>query len=96
MSALSQSLVAEVTAILPVTQEDLLFKGVTAAIAERLVELKRVSSDLARKHGSLDALQRRIDTGGVPPDDHSLYTDLLEWRAVDNELAALLRILRAL
>jgi hypothetical protein len=37
----------------------------------------------------LEHLERRIDSEGVPAQDHTLYTDLLEWRAVRHELSQL-------
>jgi len=37
-----------------------------------------------------------VKTEGVSPDDHTLYTDLLEWRAIDHELTELLHMLEAL
>ena len=38
----------------------------------------------------------RVQIEGVSPDDHTLYTDLLEWRAINHELAELLHIFEAL
>jgi hypothetical protein len=37
-----------------------------------------------------------IQTDGVSPDDHALYTELLEWRAINHELTELLHVLEVL
>jgi hypothetical protein len=96
MPSLSLDLLEEVVAILPLSQEDLLYKGIATAITERIVELKRANQQFVKRYGSRRELERRIEIEGVPPDDHTLYGDLLEWRAIGHELSQLMRLLRAL
>ncbi|HOQ97528.1 MAG TPA: hypothetical protein PLJ35_01750 [Anaerolineae bacterium] len=96
MSAISQELLAQVTAILPFSREDPLYKGVASALTERLLELKRADGQFAGKYGSIARLEERIKAEGVPPDDHALYDDLLQWRAIGHETSELMRLLRAL
>ena len=96
MSVLNSQLLKEVVAILPFDQEDLLYKGIATAITERIVELKRASAQFNRRYGSLENLEQKIRAEGVSPDDHTLYGDLLEWRAIGHELSELMHILRAL
>jgi hypothetical protein len=89
MSANAQRLLDRATAILPMSDEELVYKGIAASIAERMMALKKASARLEEQYGSLEALEQAIQTEGVDPDDHTRYTDLLEWRAIDHELAQL-------
>ena len=92
----ANQLLERVTAILPVSNEDIIYKGIAAGVSERMMTLKKAKARLREKYGSLEKLERRIRAQGVPPDDHTLYTDLLEWRAIDHELTELLHLLEAL
>ena len=82
--------------IIAVTDEDVVFKGITAEVIDRIVELKKSASILKKKYGSLEQLEQDIEHKGVSPDDHNLYTDLLEWRAMKDELKNLVKILESL
>ena len=59
-------------AILPVTKDDLLMRGIAGQVTERIVELRKVVANLKEKYGSLSALEERIKREGVPIDDHTL------------------------
>ncbi len=61
----------------------------TTGITERIIELRRAALDLQQRYGSLGKLEERTEREGVSPDDHALYTDLLEWRAIKHELTQL-------
>jgi len=91
-----QQLLDRVTQVLPVSNEDLIYKGIAAGVSERIMALKRAIARLQGKHGSLEELKRAIQTKGILPDDHTPYTDLLEWQAVNHELTELLHILESL
>jgi len=90
-----QELIQRATTVLPVSGEDLLLRGITAEAVERIFALKRAAAHLQAKYGSLEALEQRIREEGVPPDDHTLYTDLLEWRAIRHEGIESIRQLRS-
>lgn len=90
------TLLERAAAILPDSDADLIVKGVTTATSERIVQLKKVTASLHQKYGSVEALEEKIAEKGVSPDDHSLYTELLEWRAAQEELAQLLALLQAM
>lgn len=92
MTANVQILLDQATAILPFSRDDIIYKGVAAGVSERIVELKRSASRLQGQHGSLLDLEHRIQREGVSPNDHTLYTDLLEWRAIDHELSEVMQI----
>lgn len=92
----SRKLLERALAFLPAKEEEMIFRGVTTSIAERLMELKGAVRQLEERYNSLEALERRIEVEGLSPDDHTLYQDLLEWRAIRHELGQLLEALEAL
>ncbi len=87
-----QTLLDQAAAILPFSRDEIIYKGVAAGVSERIVELRRSASKMQTRYGSKSDLERMIAREGVSPDDHTLYTDLLEWRAIDHELAELMHI----
>lgn len=92
----TNQLLEKAAAILPHSGDDLIYKGVAAGLSERIFELKRARNRLEGLYGSLDALGNRIQAEGVSPDDHTLYNDLLEWRAINHELTDLLQLFETL
>lgn len=92
----AHQLLEKATAILPASDEELIYKGIAAGVSERIIALKKAAARLQVNYGSLQDLERRIQDEGVSPDDHTFYTDLLEWRAIHHELTELLHILEAL
>ncbi len=90
-----QQLIQRATTVLPVSGEDLLLRGIAAEAVERIFALKQAAARLRARYGSIEALEQRIREEGVSPDDHTLYTDLLEWRAIRHELEELLRFLES-
>ena len=63
---------------------------------ERIMALRKAVARLQGRYKSLEDLERKIQAEGVPPDDHMLYTGLLEWRAINHELSGLGHVLDAL
>ncbi len=96
MTARVQELLGRTSALLPVTDQDIIFRGITAELMERVVQLKKAGTGLEEKYGSLEMLERRIEEQGISPDDHTLYTDLLEWRAINHEISELIAILESM
>jgi hypothetical protein len=88
-------LLERAAAVLPVSDEEIILKGITNETVERIVYLKKATLRLQTKYGSLEALEQRIKTEGISPDDHTLYTDLLEWRAIRHEMVELVNLLEA-
>lgn len=82
--------------ILPSSKEDVVLSGVVAKINERLVELKLSERKLVLKYGSIEKLEKKIKKESVKPEDHTLYNNLLEWRAIRHELEELAALLRAI
>jgi hypothetical protein len=91
-----QRLLDRATAVLPISDEDLIYKGIATSVAERMMVLKKAAARLEEQYGSLEELEQAIQTAGVPPDDHTRYTDLLEWRAIGHDLAQLQHIFETL
>jgi hypothetical protein len=92
----AQQLLDRVTAILPDSDEDLIYKGVVTGVAEQMMALKKADARLQECYGSREALEQLVQTEGVSPDDHTHYTDLVEWRAIHYELSQLREILETL
>jgi hypothetical protein len=58
-------------------------------ISEYLTGRKEIYEAICKKfegiYGSRDLLEKRIDEEGVPPDDHTIWDDAIEWgNAVSN------------
>lgn len=96
MTTYATQLLHKATQVLPLSSDEFLLKGITAEATDRLTALKKADVRLRVRHSSLDKLQRKIEAQGVSPDDHSSYTDLLEWRAIRHELSALVELLETL
>ena len=88
-----QELLDQVVAVLPISQDEVIYKGIAAGVSERIVELKRASGRLQANYDSTSQPEQLMAARGVSPDDHTLYTDLLEWRAIDAELIELFHLL---
>ena len=91
-----QRLLDRATAVLPISDEDLIYKGIAASVAERMMVLRKAAGRLEERYGSVEELEQAIQSEGVPPDDHTRCTDLLEWRAIGHELAQLQHIFETL
>lgn len=73
-----------------------MLRGITAETTDRIVALKKASLRLRAKYDSPESLEQKIESEGVSPDDHTLYTDWLEWKAIRYELAELVDLLKTL
>lgn len=89
-------LLERATAVLPVSDEDLISKGIAAGVSERILALKKAQTRLQQKYHSVEELDHKMKIEGVSPDDHTLYADCLEWRAIKHELTELVHLLEAL
>jgi hypothetical protein len=96
LPARAQQLLERASSVLPISDEDLVYKGIAAGVLERILALKKAGARLQDKYGSIDELEHKRQVEGVSPDDHTLYTDLLEWQAINHELTELLRIIEDL
>ena len=92
----TRNLLKKALEVLPAAEEEVITKGITSSIADRILELKRSTHRLEEAYGTIENLEKRIKEEGVTPDDHTLYNALLEWRATVGELGKLLEILESL
>jgi len=69
----TDQLLEQATAILPFSNEDIIYKGIAVGASERIWELKKARVRLQEEYGSFDKLERSIQVEGVSPDDHTLY-----------------------
>ena len=96
LSVRTHQLLDQAVAVLPSSEEEIITKGIAAETSERLVTLRQSTRRLQDKYGSVQQLESRLKQAGVTPDDHTLYTDLLEWRAAIQELSQLINLLESL
>ena len=96
MASRVQDLMERAQGVLPVSADDLMLRGIAAETTDRIVALKKADLRLQAKYGSLSGLDQKIKADGVSPDDHRLYSDLLEWRAIRHEMTELVGLLEAL
>ena len=89
LDAKSVKLLEEALKIMPFSRAELVSSGVISKAVERLVELRGRVETLSAKYSSIEELGGRIKMKGVPPDDHTLYNELLEWRAIRSEIDGL-------
>jgi hypothetical protein len=92
----TQKLLEKVLGVLPAAEEEVITKGITSSVADRILELKRSTHRLEATYGTIEKLEKRIKEKGVTPEDHTLYNALMEWRATLDELGKLLEILESL
>lgn len=96
MTVQTQRLLKQAAAILPASGDELMLRGIAAETTDRILALKKSERRLQSKYGTFENVEQQIKTSGVSPDDHTPYTDLLEWRAIRHELAALINLLETL
>lgn len=77
-----------------VSDDEVVQRGITQATTGRIIELRQRAAQLVSRYGTINKLETQVKSG-VSSDDHTLYTDLLEWRAVRHELEQLTRFLEA-
>jgi hypothetical protein len=75
--------------MLPLTEDEIILCGIREATTARIIGLRQRTAQLTSHYGSQENLEKQIGEEGVPGYDHTLYTDLLEWRAVRYELTQL-------
>lgn len=89
LTVYTQNLLSRIRELLPLSDDEIVQMGITEAATARIVELRQRAAQLSERYQSLEKLEARLSSEGVSPDDHTLYTDLIEWRAVRSELAEL-------
>jgi hypothetical protein len=90
----TQDLLSRLQGMIALSDDEVVQRGITQATTDRIVELRQRAAQLTARYGNLKTLSEQVQQG-ISPDDHALYTDLLEWRAVRHELEQLTHFLEA-
>jgi len=90
-----KELQARALKLLPADETDLILAGIMAKSVERMREIQKTVIQLRQRHGSLEQLESTIREKGVAVENHSCYNDLLEWRAIQQEMQEIASLLGA-
>jgi hypothetical protein len=90
----TQGLLTRLQGMLALSDDEIVQRGIAQATTDRIIGLRQRVAQLRASYGSLKELEEEV-ARGVAADDHSPYTDLLEWRAALHELEQLTRFLEA-
>lgn len=91
LTSRTQNLLTDLQKIMALNEDEIVQRGIAQATTDRIIELRQRMGQLAEQYGSIEKLE--VQSKDVPPDNHTLYTDLLEWRAVRHELEQLTHFL---
>ncbi len=88
----TQNLLNHLQQLMLVNEDEIFQRGIAQATTERIIDLRRRAGQLSELYQDVSNLEVLVNKG-VSADDHTLYTDLLEWRAIQNELENLTHFL---
>jgi hypothetical protein len=91
LTSRTQNLLADLQKIMAVDEDELVQRGIAQATTDRIIELRQRIGQLSEQYGSIEKLETQSKSS--PADDHTHYTDFLEWRAVRHELEQLTHFL---
>ena len=89
----TQDLLTHLQQLMAVNDDEIVQRGIAQATTDRIIELCQRAGQLGARYSSIESLEAQVKNQGVSADDHTLYTDLLEWRAARHELEQLSRFL---
>ena len=87
----TKSLLSDLQKIMALDEDEIVQRGIAQATTDRIIELRQRIGQLGEQYGDIEKLEAKSKT--VSADDHTFYTDLLEWRAVRHELEQLTHFL---
>ena len=87
----TKNLLSDLQKIMALDEDEIVQRGIAQATTDRIIELRQRIGQLSEQYGDLEKLEAKSKT--VLAGDHTLYTDLLEWRAVRHELEQLTHFL---
>ncbi len=90
----TQNLLADLQKILALNEDEIVQRGIAQATTDRIIELRQRAGQLTENYGSIEKLESQGKN--VSADDHTLYTDLLEWRSVRDELRQVTEFLKTM
>jgi len=91
LTSRTQSLLNDLQKIMAVDEDEIVQRGIAQATTDRIIELRQRAGQLSERYGDIEKLEEQAKS--VNADDHTHYTDLLEWRAVRQELEQLTHFL---
>jgi len=91
LTSRTQSLLSDLQKIMAVDEDEIVQRGIAQATTDRIIELRQRSGQLSERYGDIEKLEEQAKSATA--DDHTPYTDLLEWRAVRQELEQLTHFL---
>ncbi|HET9589478.1 MAG TPA: hypothetical protein VFO91_11890 [Anaerolineales bacterium] len=91
LTSRTQSLLNDLQKIMAVDEDEIVQRGIAQATTDRIIELRQRAGQLSERYGDIEKLEEKARSVGA--DDHTVYTDLLEWRAVRQELEQLTHFL---
>lgn len=89
----TQDLLTHLQQLMAVNDDEIVQRGIAQATTDRIIELRQRAGQLSERYSDIESLEAQVKNQGVSADDHTLYTDLLEWRAARHELEQLTRFL---
>ncbi len=92
LTSRTRNLLSDIQKIIAVNEDEVVQRGIAQTATDRIIELRQRIGQLIEHYGSIEKLEAQTEQG-VSTDDHTLYTDLLEWRAVRQELEQLIHFL---
>lgn len=94
LSSRTQTLLDDFQKIMAVNEDEIMQRGIAQATTDRIIELRQRIGELSAQHKTITDLEIRVKTG-VSMNDHAMYEELLEWRAIRHELEQLTRFLES-
>ena len=91
LTSRTQNLLTDLQKIMALNEDEIVQRGIAQATTDRIIELRQLMGQLTEHYGSVEKLEAQ--SKDIPADDHTHYTDLLEWRAIRHELEQLTHFL---
>ena len=91
LTSRTQNLLSDLQKIMALNEDEIVQRGIAQATTDRIIELRQRVGQLSEQYGDIEKLE--VQSKNVSADDHTRYTDLLEWRAVRHELEQLTHFL---
>lgn len=88
----TQNLLTDLQKIMALNEDEIVQRGIAQATTDRIIEMRQRMGQFNERYGNIEKLEAQTKEV-VSADDHTLYTDLLEWRAVRYELEQLAHFL---
>jgi hypothetical protein len=92
LTSRTQNLLDHLKQLMTVNEDEIVQRGIAQAATDRIIDLRKRAGQLSEIYESIANLETQVNNG-VSADDHTLYTDLLEWRTIRHELENLAHFL---